>query len=274
MFSRKDNTYDSLTDFSVFFKKGLSPIRFIAESIPDKAKVLDIGCGNGILAKAIKYLNKDVDIDGIEPNSFAYNIAKSNYRNVYNTLFDDNFVVSLGKLHEYDYIIFADVIEHVNDPISVLNSATKLLKKNGKIIISIPNVAFGGVRLALFKGEFDYIDSGLLERTHIRFFTLKTFKTMLKICKLRLNKLLYINCDIFSKGFDINSSEFTYQILKKLCSDEMAHVYQFVAEVDTNFTKRSETEIISVGNKYDLSISKYCLNYLKIRIKKVLAFKK
>ena len=111
MFSRKDSTYDSPIDFQYFFKKSLSPIKYIAESIPDRVEVLDVGCGNGILAKAIKYLNKDVTIDGIEPNSFAYKIAKPNYRNAHNALFDGSFVASIGKL--YDYIVFADVIEHI-----------------------------------------------------------------------------------------------------------------------------------------------------------------
>ena len=133
---------------------------------------------------------------------------------------------------------------------------TNLLKENGKIIIAIPNVAFGGVRLALLKGEFDYVDSGLLERTHIRFFTLKTFMAMLKICKLRLDKLLFIKHDMFSEGFNIKPHEFSYRTIRKLCSDELAHVYQFVAEVDMNFTQKTKTELISDGKGLDSNMLK------------------
>ena len=69
-------------------------------------------------------------------------------------------------------IVFGDVLEHLLDPATVLTSSLELLRPGGSIVISIPNVAHGAVRLALLQGRWNYTDTGLLDKTHIRFFTL------------------------------------------------------------------------------------------------------
>ena len=76
---------------------------------------------------------------------------------------------------EFDYIIFADVLEHLYHPGKVLERIRNFLKEDGSILISIPNIAHNAIILGLMKGEFNYGPVGLLDDTHIRFFTKKTF---------------------------------------------------------------------------------------------------
>ena len=80
---------------------------------------------------------------------------------------------------EFDYIVFADVLEHLRDPAAVLRRCVPALKETGKIIISVPNIANWIIRLGLLLGKFDYMDRGILDRTHLRFFTLRSLKQLM-----------------------------------------------------------------------------------------------
>jgi SAM-dependent methyltransferase len=82
------------------------------------------------------------------------------------------------RLGRYDAIIFGDVLEHLRNPRAVLEKLSGLLKPGGQILISVPNVANIWVRLNLLFGRFDYSRVGILDETHLRFFTLKTAKQL------------------------------------------------------------------------------------------------
>ena len=81
---------------------------------------------------------------------------------------------------EFDYIVFADVLEHLCDPTAVLRHSLPSLKKSGKVTVSVPNVAHLVIRLSLLFGRFRYMDRGILDRTHLRFFTLSSLREMLQ----------------------------------------------------------------------------------------------
>jgi hypothetical protein len=81
---------------------------------------------------------------------------------------------------KFRYIVFADVLEHLSDPVGVLRAAEKVLSQDGEILISIPNVAHASVRLGLLAGRFDYSNEGLLDRTHAFFYTRKSLFEMLE----------------------------------------------------------------------------------------------
>ncbi len=87
---------------------------------------------------------------------------------------------------EFDWILFADVLEHLPNPGKVLGRSIACLKPSGKILISVPNIANFVIRLSLLAGRFDYTDRGILDRTHVRFFTLRTLTEMLDRCGLRV----------------------------------------------------------------------------------------
>ena len=77
---------------------------------------------------------------------------------------------------KFDYILFADVLEHLSNPQEVLSRAVKLLKNNGKVIISIPNIAHNDIVVKLWNNHFDYTDTGLLDNTHVHFWAKNNIK--------------------------------------------------------------------------------------------------
>ena len=82
--------------------------------------------------------------------------------------------------------MFADVLEHVRDPAAVLRACRSALKESGKIIISVPNIANFVIRLGLLFGRFDYSDRGILDSTHLRFFTMRTLREMMRAVSCRV----------------------------------------------------------------------------------------
>lgn len=92
----------------------------------------------------------------------------------------------------YDTIIFADVLEHLREPDVVLSRCQKLLKPDGNVIISVPNIAHWTVRLLLMRGKFDYTETGLLDNTHTKFFTKKSLTDMIAHCGFKVKKLSFV----------------------------------------------------------------------------------
>lgn len=93
------------------------------------------------------------------------------------------------KTNYFDFIIFADVLEHLRFPLHTLVNFRKYLKKDGKIFISVPNIANYRVRMNLLIGRFDYTEIGILDKTHIRFFTKKTIKQIINDAGLKMEKI-------------------------------------------------------------------------------------
>lgn len=80
---------------------------------------------------------------------------------------------------QFDLVLASDVLEHLKDPLRCLTQAARFAAPDGRVILSIPNVAHGDIRLALLMGRFEYADLGLLDRTHIRFFTRATLADLI-----------------------------------------------------------------------------------------------
>jgi len=159
----------------------------IKRYIPEKKSILDVGGGFGALAEEFKKKNNMVC--NIDSSEIA--IQESKKRNIESYVADiTNYALLpkeiLGK--KFDMIVFADILEHVYDPLSVLKIYTALLENNGKVIISVPNVATWTVRLKLLFGSFTYTDTGTLDRTHIRFLTKKTLRKMVEIAGYKIEK--------------------------------------------------------------------------------------
>ena len=92
----------------------------------------------------------------------------------------------LAKLAgEFDVIVYGDILEHLKNPLAVFRQLNQYLVPGGQIIVSVPNIAHLYVRLKLLAGHFDYMDRGIMDRTHLRFFTRATFRSFLKEARVR-----------------------------------------------------------------------------------------
>lgn len=147
------------------------------EFLPKNAKkVLDVGCGNGVFADAIKKRN-NAEVWGIELMEQEAIKAKNILHKTFIGPCEDH--IDALPDNYFDTIYFNDVLEHLVDPYNVLERVKNKLSKNGVIISSIPNIRCHYVIMPLFfKKEFEYQDFGILDRTHLRFFTEKSIKNM------------------------------------------------------------------------------------------------
>ncbi len=144
-----------------------------------RPKVLDVGCGQGSLAAAIA--ERGYEVWGIEQAGYATAKAAARIDHVVHADLTDADAVRASLAGErFDRMVFSDVLEHVYDPLTVLRSYLDYLAPGGEVLISLPNVVNWQTRLAFLFGRFNYQDSGVMDRTHIRFFTFKTAAEMVR----------------------------------------------------------------------------------------------
>jgi SAM-dependent methyltransferase len=140
----------------------------------EPVRILDVGTASGYLGKI--WRRSGHYVSGIEYDAATAEKARE-YYDAFQVADVESFAFPYRR--EFDYIVFADVLEHLRDPAAVLRRCIPALKETGKIIISVPNIANWIIRLGLLLGKFDYMDRGILDRTHLRFFTLRSLKQLM-----------------------------------------------------------------------------------------------
>lgn len=151
------------------------------------SSVLDVGCASGYLARELLARGATI-VDGLEFDRAEAEQAQAVCRTVVVGSVEDPEVVGLLPDASYDAIVLADVVEHLRDPEAAVRGLVPKLTAHGRIVLSVPNVAHYSVRLALLRGRFEYEDVGLLDRTHLRFFTRATLAELLDAVGLQLDR--------------------------------------------------------------------------------------
>lgn len=137
--------------------------------------VLEVGCGTGSTLKRIASIYPQAVVKGIEVQEEVAAIGAQSL----DIICGDIEIMDLDYNTAYfDYIIFGDVLEHLRDPWRVLEKVRPYLKSGGRVLTSIPNIMNAEVIYKLLKGSFSYADSGILDRTHLRFFTYREIVKM------------------------------------------------------------------------------------------------
>ena len=211
-----------------------NPLCVIANTIQAHARVLDVGAGNGILAMLLQRLEKDVALDGVEPSADAARIAEGFYQRMFNTTLDAAVKAESGlqtdlRRESYDYVVLADVIEHTNDPSATLILARQFLTDQGQLLVSVPNVGFAPIRAELMNGEWQYTDWGILERTHLRFFTKQTLLDTIRASGLCVDALHHLGRNPFEMEKKLQAYPVDLFSLLRMKQDPLAFTYQFLA---------------------------------------------
>lgn len=157
--------------------------------IPDGiSRILDIGCGTGLTGRAIKDLHKNsIEVTGIEIEPDIAEKAKTNLDKV---LVGNVESVTIPFPQGYfDCMIYGDVLEHLIDPWGLLARLNPFLKHNGYVIASIPNVAHYRILKMLGRKEWTYQDRGIMDKTHLRFFTIKSIEDMFGKASLNIVRI-------------------------------------------------------------------------------------
>lgn len=230
LMKKNEKKFESKWGFSPGYSQGIRVelIELMDYDLDRDLNVLEIGCACGGTLLKIKDLYKNSNLYGIELNEHSAKIA---------SLIAD---VSASNIEEeeleypesfFDVIIFADVLEHLIDPWKVLRNIKKYLKPTGKLLISLPNIMHISAVNSLLHGFWSYQDAGLLDRTHMRFFTL-----------YEINKMLleagYIKLDVRPNRVSINDEEEQLiQHLSQIMPEQVVQqymVYQYIMSVTNN----------------------------------------
>jgi 2-polyprenyl-3-methyl-5-hydroxy-6-metoxy-1,4-benzoquinol methylase len=149
--------------------------------VPDDARVVvDVGCSRGGFGTALRRTGRPLEIWGIDSDPTIGNEASPRYDHFLLGYYPD---VLDGLNVQFDCVVFNDVLEHMADPWVVLRKTKTHLTPIGTVVASIPNVRYlPVVARLLLKGDFTYADSGVMDRTHLRFFTKKTMRDLFESC--------------------------------------------------------------------------------------------
>lgn len=192
---------------------------------PNK-KVLEVGPATGYITKALR--DQGCRVTGLEIDPAA---AKRAAEFAERMIVGDIEALDLGELfgeERFDVVMYGDVLEHLTDPEKVLVETRSILKPGGHVVASIPNVAHGSVRLALLTGQFRYRPDGLLDRTHIRFFTRETVHELFEAAGYELREVRASTTDAFGTELGLRSEDFPPSLVEAVRSLPDADTYQFI----------------------------------------------
>lgn len=153
--------------------------------------VLDVGCGTGNLGAAIE--DRGITVYGIEAFPEAAKKAESKLSHVF--CGDIESAILPYESEQFDCMLFGDVLEHLVDPWSVLKKLRPYVKKDGTVLACIPNVGHISVVLELLAGKWTYRDAGLMDQTHLRFFTREETLSLFKAAGYEVKRIEAIRVD-------------------------------------------------------------------------------
>jgi len=225
----------------------------LARWIQSDSTVLDVGAATGVLGALLS--QRDCLVDGVERDLSAAARARKHYRHLVIADLDVLDLMRLVPEHHYDYIVFADVLEHLADPRRTLRQAVGFLTPGGHVLISAPNVAYTPLVAELLANRFEYRESGILDRTHRWFFTRPSLERLVRSAGLRIVG----RAEVLKAAHE---SEFGTQFLEAippavrgyLDSIRDGATYQFLLDAVPSDSAVLENDTVSRGEALDSSM--------------------
>jgi 2-polyprenyl-3-methyl-5-hydroxy-6-metoxy-1,4-benzoquinol methylase len=204
-------------------------------------RVLDVGCSTGYLAREL--VRQGCTVLGVEYDADAAAEAAPVLERVVVGDLEQLDLAAEFAGDQFDAILFGDVLEHLRDPLPVLRSVRSLLAPGGSVVISVPNIAHADVRLSLLAGKFDYTDVGLLDVTHVRFFTRASLRQFLKDAGMVAVDVSATTADIFGTELGVKPADVDPAVVDRLREDPDATTYQFIVRAVRDDAVQASTEI-------------------------------
>lgn len=243
IFSRRPETYEEHPDLLKWVKADpCGPLGRMLE-IVDSGQVLDVGSGAGILGRLFKE-NPKVIADGVDPAIAPDTPGVRHYRRYDQCLIED--ILEQERVGSYDWFVLADVIEHLPYPDRKLGALVRASSPAAKFLISTPNIGHISTRLGLLNGEFEYTASGILESTHLRFFTHNTLRSVVAAAGLGIERLICLNRPHYPDALDRMPAFRAFASLYAMGSDSFPMTYQFLAVCSKGAGNSGAIEV--VGN--------------------------
>jgi 2-polyprenyl-3-methyl-5-hydroxy-6-metoxy-1,4-benzoquinol methylase len=201
---------------------------YMVKLVGSNKRVLDVGCDTGYLGKALAALGNVTS--GVEYNPVTAEEARKHLEKVVVADLETVDLVAEFGAGAFDVVVFGDVLEHLRDPLPVLRQARPLLAPGGCVVISVPNIAHGDVRLALLQGRFRYTNTGILDNTHTRFFTRETLLEFLADAGFVPVDIRRTIAGLFTTEIGVTPEDATPELIARLENDPEALTYQFVVK--------------------------------------------
>jgi len=192
--------------------------------VPANSSVLDLGAADGSVARVLKGLG--CRVWGVEIDPVAADLARSICEEVVVGDLQTLDMVECFANQQFDVVLLLDILEHLSDPVSVLEGLKPILADGGWAVISLPNVAHTSLRLSLLEGRFTYTDTGLLDRTHLRFFDRAGVDDLLASAGWGMFDLVRVTRRLGTTEITIDDAD--PSLVRRLESDPEAYTYQFV----------------------------------------------
>ena len=188
--------------------------------------ILEVGCSSGYVGAT--FMAKGHRVTGVELDPDSAAVARNVLSEVHNGAVDDFFDAHPDR--RYDAILLGDVLEHIADPTTTLRRCVTQLAQDGVVAISLPCVTHGSVRAMLLEGRWDYGDYGLLDRTHLRFFSREGMARLLADAGLEIEKLfaVVLGVDDANREYDMKLRPESIAAVEVLANDDGFFNFQFV----------------------------------------------
>lgn len=182
--SKKDNESASAIHIykrEAFFPQTEDSLTRLSAYIDQDSEILELGPATGYYTRYLAE-EKNCRVDCVEISEIMAKEAERFCRKMVVADLDETELTAHFQQESYDAVVAADVLEHLKNPAHTLIHAQRLLKPEGKLLISVPNISHAAVIAGLIKGEFRYTEEGLLDRTHLRFFTRENLLELIREC--------------------------------------------------------------------------------------------
>lgn len=212
------------------------------QQVPDKSKVLDIGCGTGSLGEML-IKHKQCHVTGVDFNPESVGLAQQKLNQA--VCLDISQTPVSGVINEtFDVIILADILEHLTQPEKLLTDCHQLLNAEGKLLISIPNAAYIGAILSLYYDEWEYGEEGILDTTHVRFYTRHSIAKLLNHSGFNGYFVDYVNKDLTTTEFTQRADCLNKAVFDWLTNKADAVAYQFIITADIKPKEAKQTTAV------------------------------
>lgn len=264
-------------EYEVVLDADSAPARVVQLVGKDK-HVLEIGAGPGSITKLLTSVSNcrvtalDIDAESVKL------IAPYCERACQANLNDIAWPEVLGTDNKFEVLVAADVLEHVYEPLTVLNTMKGLLDQNGCMVISLPHAAHSVIQACLFDEDFEYGDVGLLDRTHIRFFGIKNMQKLFEDAGLKIIHATFVvrnpmftefskrwakTPQIFRDALALNPFGLVYQVIVKAVPVDADGVALQLINMSVSPQKPTFRETLLAFLRLHLSAEMY-LNVLKL----------
>ncbi|WHH57416.1 methyltransferase domain-containing protein [Petroclostridium sp. X23] len=237
------NRYETNIDFDKD-----STLTCILKQIKKNSTVLEFGPATGYMTKYLKQeLNCNVYIVEVEKKAFSHAIQYADgglLGDIEGYAWKEKF-----KQIKFDYICFADVLEHLRNPREVVQESLTLLKDDGRLFVSIPNIAHNAIIINLINNKFEYKKTGLLDDTHIHFFTKHSLDQLLESSDMVVEKEEAIYNNVEDTEFNISFADVEGNVAEALQNRRFANVYQYVfSAIKRSYYEKNKNNIILMRN--------------------------